>query len=365
VEFAETTYTGAEILVSPTWGCNLRCKYCFIEKNHVIKEERAMSSDMALRVMDALDEGFPDVKKICIHFYGGEPFCNFPAIKTMVDYSFEKPGRFSFAVTTNGTQLSDGIIETLDKGKFEIVLSIDGPPEIHDSCRRTANDAPSHADVMRFLQAVRSRTSYKVCGSAVIRSGWRLRTAAEYLRSLPVHTIKAQAVRIPTGAPFALTTEERKTYLDDLDVLGDVVIQELEEGKIPRDPRFSSKVLAILKGDWRSGFCGAGLLSFGITPGGNVFPCLLIDEPGTYLGHIDGDPKIWRDAGKLWRQRPQREECKTCPSLKICGGGCPAIISVCGTDECEIITKNCEVAQRIFEHFKDNRETLLAFAGIL
>ncbi|MGE5342819.1 MAG: radical SAM protein [Candidatus Omnitrophota bacterium] len=366
MELLGSSQNRVEILFAPTWDCSLRCKYCFIQKNHTTKQDPPMSVDMAVKIMDVLDAGFSDVKQICIHYYGGEAFCNFPVIQAMVRYAREnKAGRFSFIATTNGTHLSDEILETLEMGKFYLVLSIDGPEAIHDQCRRTANDSPSHATVLRFLEAVRSRTSCLVCGSSVIRSGWSLRQAVSYLRSLPVHSLKAQVVRIPTGTPYALTAEERKAYLDDLDLCGQWVIEDLESGQLPKDPRFSSKVLQLLSGESRPAFCGAGLTFFGINPSGHVRPCLLVDEPGATLGHVTDDPKQWRNAGMRWRERPLKEKCHTCPSFKLCGGGCPAILSVCGGDECDVITKNCEIATRIFDHFKDQPETLLAMAGML
>ena len=42
---------------------------------------------------------------------------------------------------------------------------------------------------------------------------------------------------------------------------------------MPRDDRYSSRVLQLLKGDRRDAFCGAGDTIFGITPSGDVLPC--------------------------------------------------------------------------------------------
>jgi hypothetical protein len=50
--------------------------------------------------------------------------------------------------------------------------------------------------------------------------------------------------------------------------------------------------------------------------------------------------------------------------LALCGGGCPAILPVCGAEECELVRKNCEVAVGIYDHFRANPEVLLGLAGI-
>jgi uncharacterized protein len=366
VESAEPTHHRAEVLVAPTWRCNLKCRYCFVQENDLAKEGIDMSPELAARVVDALDEGLGDIRTITIHLYGGESFTNLPAVQAMVNRALQKkPGRITFSVTTNGTVLSDEVIEVLKAGKFHIVLSIDGPAEIHDECRRKRDGSPSHANVMRFLQAIRSRTSCTVCGSAVVRSGWRLRQAWDYLRSLPIQSIKAQAVRVPEGTRFALSKEERKIYMEDIEYIGRQVIEDLEAGRIPIDLRFASRVLQLLKGAERDSFCGAGIISFGITPTGSVLPCLLLDENSYTLGHINNDPKIWIEAGRKWQAKPLRPGCQSCPHLNLCGGGCPAMISVCAEDECELVHKNCEVAISIYEHFKDTcPEALLGLAGI-
>lgn len=356
----------AEVMVAPTWHCNLNCSYCFIEGNREVDSSTIMSPGMAVRVIDALAEGLGDVRKTIVHLYGGEPFTNLAAIEAMVDRAWEKyEDRFSFAVTTNGTILSDGVLKVLDKGKFQVQLSLDGPEEVHDECRRWGNGSPTHHQVIEFLEAVRKHTCCYVWGSAVIRSGWRLWDATEYLRTLPIHEIKAQAVRLKQGTPFALTPEERKLYYQDLEAIGRRVIEELEAGKIPMDNRFSSRVLQLLIKGNRMHFCDAGNTNFGIVPNGEVMACLLLEDPAAHLGHIDDDPRSWREAGHKWQAaQTLGSGCESCEHLHMCGGGCPSMMAVCGQDECDMVAKNCEVAQMIFDHFKDNQEALLALAGV-
>jgi radical SAM protein with 4Fe4S-binding SPASM domain len=199
----------------------------------------------------------------------------------------------------------------------------------------------------------------------VVRSGWGLYQATEHLRSLPVDVIKAQAVRGFVGAPYTLTGKEIQAYLEDLEAIGSRVIAELEAGQMPRDDRFSSLVLQLLKGEKRQAFCAAGDSTFGIAPSGDVLPCILLDPKGNILGHVNDDPKSWRKAGYHWKtSRPLRSECRACSYFYMCGGGCPALMPVCGTEECTIIRKNCDVARSIFEHFRSTPEVLLGLVGI-
>jgi uncharacterized protein len=356
----------SDVLVATTWRCNLRCSYCFVRESGLTRNRENLSSRAAVRLVDALDEGLPEIESICLHLYGGEPLLNLSAIEALVNRAAQKPsGRFAFAITTNGTLLSPVALDLLRGGNFEVILSIDGPALIHDECRRTVEGGPTHARVMEFLAALRSETDCRIRGSAVVRSGWSLSQAVNYLLSLPVDVIKAQLVRSPPGFPYALSESEQKDYLNDLEAIGCYTIGELELGRRPRDDRFSSRVLQLLAGMERHSFCRAGDTSFGITPTGEVLPCVLM-EPGTNkLGHIYDDPQVWRQAGRRWlKLHPRKEECSSCGAQPLCGGGCPALLPICGPNECVFVRKNCEIATTIHNHFRDSPEALLGLVGI-
>lgn len=352
--------------MATTWECGLACSYCFVRRRGLTAAGGAMTVALAGRVVDALDAGLPHVETICIHLYGGEPLLNLPALEAMLARARAKPPRrFSFAITTSGVGATHRALELLAAGRFQVVLSIDGPAAVHDECRRTADGRPTHAAALRFLAALCERGGCRVRGSAVVRAGWRLAEAEAYLRSLPVDVIKAQAVRLPAGAPYTLGAAERKVYLEDLEAVGRQVIAELEAGRPPMDDRFSSRVLQLLRGGARAAFCGAGLTAFGVAPDGAVLPCVLMDPAAARLGHVSDDPASWAAAGRRWRSRRRRRAgCRRCAALPLCGGGCPALMPVCGEDECELVRKNCQVAAQIFERFRDDPQRLLALAGI-
>jgi uncharacterized protein len=323
-----------------------------------------MSAAQAVDVLEALEKGFPDAETISIHFYGGEPLLNLPAMRAIVEHVVaHRKKQFSFAVTTNGTMATPEIISLLDRGGFGVVLSVDGPAEVHNACRGTTDGSPTHHRVLKFLKGLREKTSCWVRGSAVVRPGWPMSRASAYLKTLPVDTIKCQVVRARPGSPWALNPAERQEYLNDLEAAGQQVIEDIEAGVRPRDDRFTSRVLQILKGTPRRRFCGAGTSLFGITPNGAVLPCILMDAAESALGSIyDAD---WRERGRQWAARQGlRIQCTACPALPLCGGGCPALTPFCGDSECEITRKNCEVAVGIYERFRSTPEKLLGLAGL-
>jgi len=91
---------------------------------------------------------------------------------------------------------------------------------------------------------------------------------------------------------------------------------------------------------------------------------VLLDAETYRLGHIDDTPENWLGAGLQWRAaHPARAECAQCDALPLCGGGCPAMLSACGAEECEITRKECQIARSVYEHFRDREDKLFPLFG--
>lgn len=107
--------------------------------------------------------------------------------------------------------------------------------------------------------------------------------------------------------------------------------------------------------------------AFGVAADGTVLPCVLVaGRKDMVLGHLDEDAAAWVERGKAWADaNGPRNECKTCWALPLCGGGCPAMLNICGEDECELTRANCQFASAIYGAFYPDRLTdLLLLAGI-
>ncbi|MFA5269499.1 MAG: radical SAM protein [Methanoregula sp.] len=358
-----------EILVNATQRCNLSCPYCFVHQGRFSYEHGRppdLTPDLARKLVRVLPEAVPDADEYCIHFYGGEPLMNPGAIAAAVEEAERNTDHgFTFAVTTNGTIDPGMTVPLLTKGNFSVVVSIDGPEHIHDGVRRDTDGNPTHAIVREFLERITAGHGLFVRGSSVIRHGWSLEKAERYLGSLPVTAIKAQAARLPEGHPLALTMEERDRYFRELEVIAGSVIDGIDRGILPRDDRFNSRVLQLVCRSRRDSFCGAGTSVFGMGCDGTIYPCVLhAGNRELELGHIS-DPEFgWVRKGKEWVDgRKRREECSRCWALPLCGGGCPAMLSVCGEDECEYTRKVCEMAMGIYGSVL-HKPDLLLMAGI-
>lgn len=111
-----------------TENCNLKCSYCY--GNFCKKPSTDLSKEEALTLIDGFARG--GVRRITI--LGGEPLL-YKHIGAVVDELRRR--NISCSILTNG-ELVTKKIDVLRKVD-EVGLSIDGPPETHDSIRGTGN----------------------------------------------------------------------------------------------------------------------------------------------------------------------------------------------------------------------------------
>ena len=105
---------------------------------------------MAKAALDFLKSHSTNSSELNISFYGGEPLLEIDLIKKCVDYCHEifKRKKVMFNLTTNASLLSDNIIKYFDKEKFSVMISLDGPREIHDKNRTFADGERGTYDIV-------------------------------------------------------------------------------------------------------------------------------------------------------------------------------------------------------------------------
>lgn len=137
-----------------TEKCNLRCKYCIYHPSHPDYREfghRNMTFNTAKKAIDFLFSHSGKNKEIYIGFYGGEPLLNFDLIKKCVEYSKNKKDnkKISYSMTTNATLINEKIANFLAEHDFDVLVSFDGPEEIHNENRVYINGKGSFDNAIR------------------------------------------------------------------------------------------------------------------------------------------------------------------------------------------------------------------------
>ncbi|MCX6356959.1 MAG: radical SAM protein, partial [Candidatus Aureabacteria bacterium] len=119
-----------------THRCNLRCHMCDLfgrgeEIDSIRSRREGAEGSFSMELLERLCNSFGCMKPV-LSFGGGEPLLH-PAIAAMVSRAKERG--FTCTLTTNGTLLAAHAASLVEAGLDSLVLSIDGPEEIHDATR--------------------------------------------------------------------------------------------------------------------------------------------------------------------------------------------------------------------------------------
>lgn len=135
---AELAASPAQILLIPTYGCNLACKYCF---------QKGMDHRPALIEPEVVDAFFAHIDrkfageevKPFITLFGGEPLIASRPQKEIISYiaGQAREKGYELAVVTNGYDLME-YLDILGTARIkEIQVTVDGPAAVHDTRRFT------------------------------------------------------------------------------------------------------------------------------------------------------------------------------------------------------------------------------------
>lgn len=132
-------------VVNITNSCNNRCPYCF-----VCFENDFMDLSTAEQVVKFLKEnGEKSGEKPTFTFFGGEPLLAFDTIIKPIILKYKK--ELNWSITTNGTLLTEEIIDFLADNDVSILLSFDGIKEVQDKQRPLMGQQSSFDKIMKSL----------------------------------------------------------------------------------------------------------------------------------------------------------------------------------------------------------------------
>lgn len=141
------------VRLTVTEKCNLTCVYCY-EKH---KSSRYMSIMTAKEIVDNETARISEIDQLNFEFFGGEPFLNFPLIKTVSEYIWNKrlAINVSLSAVTNGTAFSDFAKEWLfeHQDRFDLGFSIDGNKQTQDENRNNSYDLLDFDFLSRYPRA--------------------------------------------------------------------------------------------------------------------------------------------------------------------------------------------------------------------
>lgn len=321
------------VMIKPVSGrCNMRCSYCFYTdemKHRQVAAFPAMTSEtlenLIRRAFAYADES------IVLAFQGGEPTlagADFYRRLLALERKYNSRRlRVTHALQSNGLSITDDLISVLREGKFLIGLSVDGTQQIHDSRRLGADGQGTYERIMQTARRLRTNgIDYNilcVVDRQVAHNGeevFEALKAHEYLQFIP-----------------RLESLDGKTDEDSL------TAQDFGHFLCAVYPRYarmlrSGKQISIRAFDnWlqmlagyppeNCGFWGRCMPNYLVESNGNVYPCDFYALDEWLLGNVNEKSffalaKSQTQTAFIQRSHQMNDECRACPYLSICRGGC-------------------------------------------
>ncbi|UCE28307.1 MAG: radical SAM protein, partial [Candidatus Coatesbacteria bacterium] len=304
-----------------TRRCNLKCDMCWVERSARAEGEEYLRSTNEL-TLDELRKVVDDVRRYRprIGITGGEPFVRPDAVDFI---AYVMSSGLRCGVNTNGMFLSRDAAELVGAGLDNVMVSLDGPADVHDRIRGVAGSWGRAYEGLRVLLDARvnagTRKRYvKVTTTITDDNCDRIADTAELLSKLPLDELTFQHVWFTTPSIAAAQRHQFKnlfgqdtTYLQgfvyypsgiDLDKLEDEM-QAIEQTEYQFPVNFYPR---LSPGELRAYYleparplrsrCFSRWLRVDIMPDGTVTPCL-----GLEVGNVREKPfgEIWN--GELFQ----------------------------------------------------------------
>src|SRR5262249_14375984 len=117
-----------------TLRCEHSCPYCQVSRQSTDRSRFDMSEHTSMRAL-AVAFATP-AARIKIECQGGEPFLNFPLIRTIVAAARARPGKkVDFVIASNLALLDDAVLEFCKTNNILLSTSLDGPADLHNKNR--------------------------------------------------------------------------------------------------------------------------------------------------------------------------------------------------------------------------------------
>ena len=312
--------------------CNLNCSYCFASQGKYLGDKALMSFETGKAALDFLIANSGTRHNLEVDFFGGEPLMNWDTVKKLVNYarSIEKKHNknFRFTLTTNGVLINDEVIDFCNKEMSNVVLSLDGRKEVHDTFRVNYEGKGSYDLVVpKFQEFVKKRGNkdYYIRGTFT-HNNTDFTNDILHMADLGFTELSMEPVVCPPDDPYALNDDDLSTLLKQYEILATTMINRKKSGN---GFTFYHYMLDLKNGPCiykRISGCGSGTEYMAVTPWGDLYPChQFVGDEAYKLGDIYNGISNTALQDKFRQCNAySRPECKDCWAKLYCAGGCAA-----------------------------------------
>lgn len=282
-----------KIFFDITNKCNGSCLYCFTESNS-LKDRELLDDQIVTLFNNAAKKG---VRKISIG--GGEPFIR--NISTILRYANKE---LKFSITTNGTVISNTIIDLLAEREVKLTVSLDSlDANKSEKVRKGIN---LH-DVMRNIEVLASEPRIKknlnIRCTVTNENVNDLFQLVDYCEKLDIPNLKINSINnFGRAKKYIELIPEFSLFIEKL--------CEIEEYSRNKNINIELPVRKYL-GDKREHICTMGKNTIYIDSLGNVFPCAF-SERNLLMGNILLNDESYI-INNLRKFNYDNETCERCP----------------------------------------------------
>lgn len=364
-----------------TQSCNLMCGYCVYsgKYNNRKHSSKQMTFQTAQKSIDYLFSHSKDSEWLFFSFYGGEPLVAFETVKQCVDYIENiRCGRnVMYAMTTNATLLNNEIMDFWVKYDFNVLISLDGPEEIHNKHRKfAANGKGSFDAVVSNVFQLRQRYPeyYKrnVSFNMVLDPENEYRKIDEFLTNSDLfRDVSFSASIIDERYTNTKNKVSEIFYVEQNYSVFLMMLEKLNwldsEGHSPLRNQFYNAIRKRRKNkkngtrkelpdeSHHSGPCIPGALRLFVNVDGKFYPCERVSENSKVgcIGDIESGISVEKSVELLNVEKVTSEMCHNCWAYSYCS------VCIAKADGIEslsehIVRNNCEIIRReIEESFSD------------
>ena len=347
--------------------CNLRCRYCFADEGAYKSKREFMSEETAKAAIDFLIKNSGKRKILEVDFFGGEPLMCLDTIKNVVAYAkkeAEKAGKkFLFTTTTNAVLLNDDAVDFFNREMENVVVSIDGRPEVHDAIRKTKNGKGSFEYIIgNALNFVKKRGDkhYYVRGTFTSKN-LDFSNDVIYLAEHGFDSISLEPV-VTDIDDLAIKKEHLPEILKEYENLLLKYLEKYDRGEGFNFFHFNVDLEGGVCLNKAISACGAGNEYYSVVPDGSLYPChQFADNKNFYMGNVfEGKLNEEIRGGFAKNCLFTRKGCESCFAKFICSGGCSANnFNFCGDVNipyeitCAMMKKRIECGMYALAHKKD------------
>lgn len=316
------------LTLNTTHRCNMACSYCFAFTKH--QQAKPMPIAIAEKAIKNLLRDFPETEQYMFYFFGGEPLLYKDLIRdtvSIVEQTFQgyPSKKYSFLLNTNGLLLDDGELLQFFKDKgFTVTVSIDGPEEINDPCRKLNSGEGSFRHIMAGIRALqRHEVKFNLRATISPRTN-NLLGIFQFFENLAIpyayaFTINAseknkQETEITPWAWNHIQEEYRQVF--------EFLTKKLLLGENIYNMDFKRKLAIVKQQIVRTHSCEAGRASIFINEQGDYYACQNMLPYHQNIGNLEDGIRSERQAQFKSQFIADLKDCQQCWARYLCGGGC-------------------------------------------